>query len=98
MKISETELQSGAMNEATLKAAARTLKECGIVVLEDVVPRDWIDRTRQVCDETLVRYMETLVPEKRQYYENTHAAMFPPRCAPFMDAVAIENPFAVQVT
>ena len=30
--------------------------------------------------------------------ERTHTAMFPPVCSPFMDAVAIENPFAVQVT
>ncbi len=86
------------MNDDNLKVAVRTLKECGFIVLEDVISRDWVDRTRQVCDETLERYMKTVNPEKRQYYQNTHAAMFPPRCSPFMDAVAIENPIAVQVT
>jgi hypothetical protein len=86
------------MNEENLKLAVRTLKECGFVIIEDVVPLDWIRRTRETCDETLLRYMKTLSPEKRAYYESTHAAMFPPVCSPFMDAVAIENPFAVQVT
>jgi ectoine hydroxylase-related dioxygenase (phytanoyl-CoA dioxygenase family) len=98
MKISAAELQAGALNDDNLKVAARTLKECGFVVLEDAVPRDWIEQTRQVCDETLERYMQTVSPEKRAFYQHTHAAMFPPRCAPFMDAVAIENAVAVQVT
>jgi ectoine hydroxylase-related dioxygenase (phytanoyl-CoA dioxygenase family) len=98
MKISAAELQAGAMNDENLKIAARTLKECGFVVLEDVISPDWVDRTRQVCDETLERYMTTLTPEKRQIMQHTHVAMFPPRSSPFMDAVAIENPFAVQVT
>jgi Phytanoyl-CoA dioxygenase (PhyH) len=98
MKISAAELQAGAMNDENLKIAVRTLKECGFVVLEDVLAREWVDRTRQVCDEILGRYMRTLCPEKRQTMERTHAAMFPPACSPFMDAVAIENPFAVQVT
>lgn len=97
MKISAAELQAGAMNEENLRIAVRTLKECGYVVIEDVLPRDWIDRTRHICDETLQRYMKTLEPEKRQYYERIHTAMFPPVCSPFMDAIAIENPFAVQV-
>jgi ectoine hydroxylase-related dioxygenase (phytanoyl-CoA dioxygenase family) len=86
------------MNDENLKIAARTLKECGFVVLEDVLSRDWVDRTRRACDEALERYMPTLSPEKRRTYQCTHAAMFPPICSPFMDAVAIENPFAVQVT
>jgi len=86
------------MNEVNLKIAVRTLKECGFVVLEDVVSRDWVDGTREVCNATLQHYMKTLSPEKREIYERTHTAMFPPICAPFSDAVAIENPFAVQVT
>jgi len=98
MKISAAELQSGVMNDDNVKRAARALKECGYVVLENAISRDWIDRTRQVSDETLERYLRTLAPEKREYYETIHTAMFPPRCSPFMDAVAIENPFAVQVT
>jgi hypothetical protein len=98
MKISAAELQAGAMNDENLKIAVRTLKECGFVVLEDVLAREWVDRTRQVCDETLRRYMRNLSPEKRRTMEHTHTAMFPPACSPFMDAVAIENPFAVQVT
>lgn len=98
MKISAAEREAGAMNEDNLRIAARTLKECGYLVLEDVLPRDWIDRTRDICNDALRRYMPTLNPEKRQYYEQVHTAMFPPICSPFMDAIAIENPFAVQVT
>src|SRR5262245_51742032 len=98
MKMSAAELQVGAMNDENLRIAVRTLKVCGFVVLENVLARDWVDRTRQVCDETLERYMRTLSPEKRRTMERTHAAMFPPVCSPFMDAVAIENSFAVQVT
>jgi ectoine hydroxylase-related dioxygenase (phytanoyl-CoA dioxygenase family) len=98
MKISAAELQAQVMSEENLRIAVRTLKECGFVVLEDVVSRDWIDRTRRQCDETLQRYMRAVSAEKRAAMERTHTAMFPPACAPFMDAVAIENPFAVQVT
>jgi ectoine hydroxylase-related dioxygenase (phytanoyl-CoA dioxygenase family) len=97
MRISAAELKSGAMNDENLKIAVRTLKECGFVVIEDILSRDWVDRTRQLCDETLERYMRTLSSEKRQNMQRTHAAMFPPICSPFMDAVAIENPFVVQV-
>ena len=43
MKISAGELQAGAMNEENLKIAVRTLRECGFVVLEDIVARDWVD-------------------------------------------------------
>jgi ectoine hydroxylase-related dioxygenase (phytanoyl-CoA dioxygenase family) len=101
MKLSAGELKSGAMNEENLRLAVRTLKESGFVVLEEVVARDWIDRTREVCDSTLRDYMKALKtsnPEKREYYKGTHTAMFPPICPPFSDAVALENPFAVQVT
>ena len=98
MKISDAELQAGAMNCENLKIAVRTLKECGFVVIEDVLSRQWVDRTRQICDETLERYMKTVSPQKRQTMERTHTAMFPPICSPFMDPDAIENPFAVQVS
>lgn len=97
MQISGDELRSGVMTDNNLTVAVRTLKECGFVILEDVIPRAWVDRTRQLCDETLRRCMRTLNSEKRRSMEGTHTAMFPPVCAPFMDAVAIENPFAVQV-
>ena len=98
MKLSDAELQTGVMNEENLKVAVRTLRECGFVIIEDVVSRDWIDRTRDLCNDILQRYMKTLSPEKRESYERSHTAMFPPICSPFMDVVAIENPFAVQVT
>ena len=98
MKISAAELRAQAMSEENLRIAVRTLKECGFVIIEDVVSPDWIDRIRRQCDETLQRYMQTVSSEKRATMERTHTAMFPPICSPFMDAVAIENPFAVQVT
>ena len=98
MKISAAELQAQAMSEENLRIAVRTLKECGFVIIEDVVSPDWIDRIRRQCDETLQRYMRAVSPEKRATMERTHTAMFPPICSPFMDSVAIENPFAVQVT
>ncbi len=98
MKISAAELRAQAMSEENLRIAVRTLKECGFVIIEDVVSPDWIDRIRRQCDETLQRYMRAVSPEKRATMERTHTAMFPPICSPFMDSVAIENPFAVQVT
>ena len=98
MKISAAELRAQAMSEENLRIAVRTLKECGFVIIEDVVSPDWIDRIRRQCDETLQRYMRAVSSEKRATMERTHTAMFPPICSPFMDSVAIENPFAVQVT
>ena len=98
MKISAAELRAQAMSEENLRIAVRTLKECGFVIIEDVVSPDWIDRICRQCDETLQRYMRAVSPEKRATMERTHTAMFPPICSPFMDSVAIENPFAVQVT
>ena len=40
MKISAAELRAQAMSEENLRIAVRTLKECGFVIIEDVVSRD----------------------------------------------------------
>ena len=40
MKISAAELRAQAMSEENLRIAVRTLKECGFVIIEDVVSPD----------------------------------------------------------
>ena len=91
MKISKSERDSGRLSERNLKAAARTLKECGFVVIEDAISHSWVDRTRAACDRALNQCMEALTPEKREPLQRTNVPMFPPVCSPFMDAVAIES-------
>ncbi len=98
MKISKAERCSGTLTDSNLKAAVKILRECGFLVMEDAISREWIKATRAACDDELNLYMERVTPEKRALMERTHVAMFPPVCSPFMDAVAIENPFAVQVS
>ena len=98
MKISKSERDSGLLSERNFKAGVRTLKECGFVVIEDAISCSWVDRTRAACDRALNQCMEALTPEKREPMQRTNVPMFPPVCSPFMDAVAIENPLAVQVS
>ncbi|MGH9773193.1 MAG: phytanoyl-CoA dioxygenase family protein [Candidatus Acidiferrales bacterium] len=97
MKLSADELRTGAMSAKSLRMAVRTLRESGFLAIEAILPHDWVSHTRQVCNEALLRYMETLDTQKREAMQRVHTAMFPPICSPFMDAAAIENPFAVQV-
>jgi hypothetical protein len=98
MKISKSERDSCLLSERNLKVGARTLKECGFVVIEDAICCSWVDRARAACDRALKQCMDALTPEEQEPLQRTNVPMFPPVCSPFWDAVAIENPLAVQVS
>lgn len=98
MKVSKSERDSCLLSERNLKVGARNLKECGFVVIEDAICCSWVDRARAACDRALKQCMDALTPEEQEPLQRTNVPMVPPVCSPFWDAVAIENPLAVQVS
>ena len=69
----------------SLEAGERLLREAGLVVIESVLPRDWIAELN-VAMETVLQN-----EEERQNGENPMLKM------PFMDPRIIDNPFAMPI-
>ena len=85
LEISEQERAEGKPTPESVDAGERLLREAGLVVIESVLPRDWIAEL-DVAMET-VQSNE----EERQDGENPMLKM------PFMDPRIIDNPFAMPI-
>jgi len=92
LKISPEERERKTLTEETLAVALRTLRECGYVVLEEVLPQGWVAEMRAAFDEELTRV--TTGNEERVEKAQGHYGITAPMRMPFMDSLAIENPFA----
>jgi ectoine hydroxylase-related dioxygenase (phytanoyl-CoA dioxygenase family) len=98
MTLSRSELKNNRLSKSSLEQATREFREAGYVVLEGVLPPDWVSTMRGACDRELIRYLKDETRRQRYLVENRgHVGMYPPRIMPFMDPLAIENPFAVQI-
>jgi hypothetical protein len=98
VKISSREIAESELSPDTLDAALLELRELGYVTLEAVLPPAWIGKMRTACDAVLEEYVAAQggaegIMEKRR----GHVGMFAPVRLPFMDPLAIENPFALQI-
>ena len=85
LEISEQERAEGKPTPESVDAGERLLREAGLVVIESVLPRDWI-ADLNVAMET-VQSNE----EEREDGENPMLKM------PFMDPRIIDNPFAMSI-
>ena len=97
MNLSKEEIQAGALSAENLEVALRTLSDVGYVVLEEVIPLDWVEQMRSACDEDLKVYFEAEVDEATHKQRGGNVSMLAPYLSPYTDAVAIENPFACQI-
>lgn len=92
MKISPEEREQQTLTEDNLALALRTLRECGYVVLEGVLPQNWVAEMRDALDQELQRSVEgreELVTRARGHY-----GIATPMRPPFLDPLALQNPFA----
>ena len=85
MKISPKEIQEQRLSEETLFEAVRQVREGGFVILEETMTQEWSDRMREAWDS----YVEGRLLEK--HTQNGLLGM------PFIDPLAIENPWGVQI-
>ena len=98
MKVSPSEIQQGKLNPENLTEALRTLRDTGYVVLEKILPEDWVATLHEATTEALTAHINAQ-PDKEAWLEErkSHVGMFAPVTMPFMDPLAIENPLALQV-
>ncbi|MCS5609041.1 MAG: hypothetical protein NZ961_01435 [Candidatus Poribacteria bacterium] len=90
MKISEKERRKNKLNQDSLVQALRLLRECGYVILEAVLPSNWVEDMFRAYNEEVKRQF---VGEK----PTGHGGISAPLRMPFLDPLAIENPFAMQI-
>ncbi|MEE2709077.1 MAG: phytanoyl-CoA dioxygenase family protein [Gemmatimonadota bacterium] len=88
MILSSEERQTGRLHEESLTEAVRHVRESGYVILEDVLPRTWVDAVGKAfeyasadCDPPVEG--RGAIPIR---YED-----------PFLDPLAIENPWGLQI-
>ena len=85
LEISDQERAENKLAPESLDAGIRLLREAGLVVIESVIPRDWIAKL-DVATETVL-----------SNEENGHEGEHPMLKMPFMDPRIIDNPFAMPI-
>ena len=95
MQVSQEEREQGWLTGENLAVALRTLREAGYVVLEGVLPKEWVETLRVAFDEELRGEVEG----KEDALKNSkgHCGVGAPMKMPFMHPLAIENSFACQI-
>lgn len=85
LEISDQERADNKLTPESVEAGERLLREAGLVVIESVLPRDWIADLNVAMENVLQN------EEEGQNGENPMLKM------PFMDARIIDNPFAMPI-
>ena len=85
LELSEQERAESKPTQESIDAGARLLRETGLVVIENVLPRDWIEEVNIAMEAVLD--MGEDVPKKEH----------PMLKMPFMDGRIIDNPFAIPI-
>ena len=85
LEISDQERAENKLTPESVDDGARLLREAGLVVIESVLPRDWI------ADLNVAMETAQSNEEERQNGENPMLKM------PFMDSRIIDNPFAMPI-
>ena len=85
LEISAQERAEEKLTQESIAAAARLLRETGLVVIENVLPHDWIAELNIA--------MQTVLDNESKSQNGGH----PMLKMPFMDARIIDNPFAMPI-
>jgi ectoine hydroxylase-related dioxygenase (phytanoyl-CoA dioxygenase family) len=100
MHLTREELQSGALEGAKLAAAVRTLRDSGMVVLEDLLDQELVAELRAAYEDQLERHIAAkggMDGMNQRAFGSNHIGMFLPMVPPFSDVRVIANPIMVQV-
>lgn len=101
MQISSREREEGRLSPESLAEAVRTFNDVGMVVLEGILDKAFMDQVRSAYDIELEKELETRGGEegiKGKTFGLNHIGFFPPMVAPFADVRLSANSFAVQVS
>jgi hypothetical protein len=95
MKVSQEEKKQGLLNDQNLDLAIRILQDKGYVVLEDVLPKPWVENMHAAITEEL----EDAYKGKQDALVRSggHGGVAPRLEMPFVDPLIIENPMAYQI-
>ncbi|NKB69355.1 MAG: hypothetical protein GKR89_19970 [Candidatus Latescibacteria bacterium] len=96
MKLTPTEIAQGQLNAVHLAAAVERLHTDGYVVLENAVPKDLVEETRQKLNTVLQAHVDA--NSQINDPANPGRGIFglhPPREMPYLDPRFIANSFAV---
>jgi ectoine hydroxylase-related dioxygenase (phytanoyl-CoA dioxygenase family) len=100
MQLTPDEAKAGRLTDENVQRALRTLRETGLVVIENVLDPAWLADFRRAYDERLEDHiaaqggMDAL--NKKSFGKN-HLGMHLPMIRPFSDPQVVANPIAVQV-
>jgi len=100
MHVTPAELQAGRLTGANLRLAVRSLRDSGLVVLDDVYTAGWIAELRAAYDEQLDRHIAAkggVDGINRRSFGHSHIGMFLPMVAPFSDPQVVAHPIVVQL-
>jgi ectoine hydroxylase-related dioxygenase (phytanoyl-CoA dioxygenase family) len=105
LEISDEEKRDRTLTDDTLEKAVQIFRDAGFVVLEEVVPEDWLTRTRAEYEEAYWEAWEKELeanPDKVQGkgfqgIPGEFGAQGMPMRMPFMNELAIANPWALQI-
>lgn len=105
IEVSTQEKEEQALSQETLDTAVQIFRDAGFVILKEIVPSEWIERTR---DEYAEAYWAAWEEEKAKNPDKVEGKGFQgipgefgaqgmPMQEPFMDELAIANPWAMQI-
>jgi ectoine hydroxylase-related dioxygenase (phytanoyl-CoA dioxygenase family) len=95
MTLTADERAENRLSEESLVLALQSLRDCGYVVLESALPREWVEELRAAFDEELLRL--TAGRQEAVGKAKGHYGVQAPMRPPFTDPLAIENPLALQI-
>lgn len=90
MEISDAEIATGCLTPENMNQATRLLRDAGYVIFEGVLSEQWLEVTRAVFEEELLKLVDGKPPPE-------HGGGSPPMSDRFLDPLIIEHPFAIQV-
>ena len=95
MILSSQEKKSLKLTSRSLKQSAQKLAEQGFVVLEEALPKSWIESMKNAVEAELYKKYEG--SEHELSLGNNHGGVEFPLCLPFIDPLIIENSMIFQI-
>jgi ectoine hydroxylase-related dioxygenase (phytanoyl-CoA dioxygenase family) len=92
LKITPKERQQNRLSPTRLADATRQVREAGFVILENALSAAWVEGMRGAFEEEL----EQAVPDRGKNNGNRGGCSAPLRM-PFLDPLAVENPFGLPI-
>jgi ectoine hydroxylase-related dioxygenase (phytanoyl-CoA dioxygenase family) len=100
MHVTPEELRAGQLGDANMALAVRTLRDSGMVVLEEVYDPAWVADLRDAYDAQLERHIAAkggMDGINQRSFGHSHIGMFLPMVEPFSNLQVVAHPLVVQL-